>query len=230
MSDMIRASSVLRRLGAGAESMEEVADRIVHYLHDELVDPSTGAPACALVRCYATRAYGDVAALAAAQTDVVATDVRCLVLLATAADEEGAGVDDVGFASGVIPLPDAAAVERIPMLAEVLRQFGLRIGNVIARDPAALEELEYETSNVFYVAEAAGSPYVQHELVARLGVRSVLGFGDGLTSGNVFAVLLFSKIRIPPETADLFKTLALSAKMAMLPVADGRTFTDVARR
>jgi len=53
------------------------------------------------------------------------------------------------------------------------------------------------------------------------GIRSVIGFGGMLPSGNLFAVILFTKVPIPRETADLFRPLALSVKLAILPFDSG---------
>ena len=38
LSDMTASGIVLRKLGLGAESMEEAANRIVRYLYDHLMD------------------------------------------------------------------------------------------------------------------------------------------------------------------------------------------------
>ncbi len=43
-------------------------------------------------------------------------------------------------------------------------------------------------------------------------------------SGAFFAVVLFSKIPIPRETAESFKTLAPNAKQAVLPFVGGAVF------
>jgi hypothetical protein len=44
-----------------------------------------------------------------------------------------------------------------------------------------------------------------------------------LASGDIFVVILFSKVEIPRDTAELFRTLALNVKMAVLPF-DAVTF------
>jgi len=88
--------------------------------------------------------------------------------------------------------------------------------------------LQQKTYNVFHVPEAVGSPYVpeQKEFVIPFGIRSVLGFGGILPSGNFFAVILFAKVPISRETAELFKTVTLAVKLAVLPFDDGRIFDE----
>jgi hypothetical protein len=71
-----------------------------------------------------------------------------------------------------------------------------------------------------------GSPYVpaQREFVIPYGVKSVVGFGGLLPTGDLFAVILFTRVDVPRESAELFKTLALSTKLAMVSVEQARVF------
>jgi hypothetical protein len=80
--------------------------------------------------------------------------------------------------------------------------------------------------NVFHVPEAVGSPYIpaQEQFVTRFGVKSALGFGGMLPSGNLFAVIMFSKAPISRDTADMFKPLALNIKMVALSFTEEATF------
>jgi hypothetical protein len=48
--------------------------------------------------------------------------------------------------------------------------------------------------------------------------------GGLLPSGEFFAVILFSRVVISPEVASLFRTLALSVKLAFLPYAPDEVF------
>jgi hypothetical protein len=49
---MIVLGSALRKLGNGAGSMEETANRIVRYLYDQLTSRQTQQRACVLVRLF----------------------------------------------------------------------------------------------------------------------------------------------------------------------------------
>jgi two-component system NtrC family sensor kinase len=73
-----------------------------------------------------------------------------------------------------------------------------------------------------------GSEYVpaQESFVVPYKVRSVLGMGGLLPSGEFFVTIMFSKVRIARETAAMFRTLALSMKLALLPFSGGRVFID----
>ena len=53
-AEIKECGDALSKLGSGATNMEEVANRIVHHLYDNLGDKETGEKACALVRFYKT--------------------------------------------------------------------------------------------------------------------------------------------------------------------------------
>ena len=225
-------SVALRGLGTGARSMEEAARRVVRFLYEELRAEGGGERACALVRFYKTHLYGDLdPALQDFARGVMgdpepAPTVNCLTLLATAGDEPAWNARRGSARHQTIPLPGHDVVERLPMVAQLINQLGVPVEAVVAPDPALLLDLQQRTFNVFHVPAAAGSPYIpaQEDFVAPYGIRSALGFGGILPSGDLFAVILFSLTPVNRETADLFKPLALSAKLAVLPFAAGPVF------
>jgi hypothetical protein len=103
-----------------------------------------------------------------------------------------------------------------------LQQLGVEVEVLLDPSSGLLVESGPSSFNVFYVPEASQSPYIpdQEDFVKPAGIRSVLGFGGMLPRGDIFAVILFSKVPIPRETAELFRTLALNVKMAALPFDD----------
>lgn len=232
LADMTECGSALRKAGDSARSMEEAAGRVVGYLRDHLVDKQTGAKVCALVRFYKTHPYGALPEELRRFADSLASgyapspEMKCLALLATAGDQPEWDSRRQSVGHQAIPLPSEAVVSRIPMIAQLVKQFGLEISSVLQPTATLLAALEQRTYNVFHVQDAAGSPHVpaQDGFVVPHRIKSVLGFGGMLPSGDLCAVIMFSKVRIPPETADLFKTLALSVKMAVLPFAGGPIF------
>ena len=117
------------------------------------------------------------------------------------------------------------------MLWQLITQFGLEARALLEPDPALFVDLEQKSYNVFHVAAAEGSPFVpsQEQFVRPYGIRSVLGFGGLLPGGELFAAILFARSAIPRATADLFKILALSAKLALLPFAGGPVFAPAPR-
>jgi hypothetical protein len=66
----------------------------------------------------------------------------------------------------------------------------------------------------------------QKDFVDAFGISSVIGFGSILPSGYLFAIILFSKLSISRETAQLFRMIALGVKLALLPHTRGQIFDD----
>ncbi len=230
LSDMIQCGRALRGAPA-AESMEEAAEWVVELLWRSLVG-AEGERACALLRCFKTHALsrlpGDLAEVARAALvgdEAAERDVLCLTLLASRGDEpEWMGrLGSRGHRA--IPLESVAVVERAPMIARLIQQMGMEVRDVLAPTPDFLLDAEQRAFGVFHVAEARGSGYVPAQgFVTEQGIRSVLGFGGLLPSGDLFAVILFSRVRIAREVADLFQTIALSTKLVLLPYVRGPVF------
>lgn len=234
LREMTECGAALRRLGTGAASMEEAANRVVRLLHSRLADATqAGEPACMLVRCFKTQPFGELdAGLQRAGRDALEAEnptpeMRCLTLLATAGELPEWNDRRLSAGHRVIPLPSERGVRRIPMIAHLIRQLGLEVGSVLRPDPAVMMDLQQHTFNVFHVPQALGSPHIpaQEAFVKPFGVRSVLGFGSVFPTGDLFAVVLFARVEVRREVADLFAPLALSVKLALLPFVWGPIFT-----
>jgi hypothetical protein len=225
LRDMTACGMALRKLGAQARNMEQAAEHITRFLYDNLIDPQSREPACALVRFFKTYPYSrlspELSAFAERLLDgrMPSPGMKCLTLVATAGSQPSWNSRQASVGHQAIPLPSADLVVRMPMISQLLHQFGLEVEALLEPHPELLMDLEQRTYNVFHVAEALGSPYLpaQADFVKPFGIRSVLGFGGVLPSGNLFAVILFARVPIPRETAELFKPLALSTKLAILP-------------
>lgn len=222
--EMTECGKALRSIGEGAGSMEEVAGRTVNYFYDRLVDED-GRRACSLVRFYKTHSYGELDSelqdFAGKMLDgaPALSDMKCLVLLATAGEAPGWNFRRSSRGHQAIPLPSEEAVSHAPMVSNLITQLGLSVPMVVKPEPALILDMEQRTFNVFHVPKAPGSPFIpaQSEFVIPYGIESVLGFGGLLPSGDMFALIMFLKVPVPAEAADLFKTLSLNVKMGILP-------------
>lgn len=222
--EMTQCGKVMRTIGEGAESLEVVAERIVSHFYDGLVD-GKGGRACSLVRFYKTHSYAELDdelqdfARRMLGGVPVSTDMKCLVLLATAGEEPEWNSRKSSRGHKAIPLPSEEAVAQAPMVSNLITQLGLSVGMVVKPAPELLLDMAQRTFNVFHVPKALGSPYIpaQREFVIPYGIESVLGFGGLLPTGDMFAVILFLKVPVSTEVADLFKALSLNVKMGILP-------------
>ncbi len=223
--EVTECGRAVRTIGAGASSLEEVADRIVKYLHDTLIDGQTGERACALIRFFKTHAYEGLDdklkdfALNMLGENAPSPGMKCLTLLGTVGENQEWNLRGTSRGHKAIPLPSEEVVHQIPMLRNLIKQLGLSVRSVVKPDPALLLDMEQKTYGVFFVQEAFDSPYIpaQKEFVVPYGIKSVAGFGGMLPSLDIFVIIMFLRASISRETADLFKNLSLNIKLAILP-------------
>jgi hypothetical protein len=229
---MLRAGIAVRRAARGTESLEEAANVVVRYLYEHCARIEGGGRSCALVRFYKTHPYG---ALTPAQQRFAAArlgatsprdDMRCLTLLATIGDEPEWNSRHTSRAHAVIPLPSAESVRSAPMIVRLIEDLGVDLESLVTSAPATVRGSGVRTYDVFHVEEALGSPHIpaQAEFVERYGIASVVGFGGLLRSGELFAVILFSRDHIPVRSATRFRTIALDVRSALFPFDEARTW------
>lgn len=206
-------------------TLEGAARVIVEYLRSVLQAPD-GSPACPLVRIYKTHLYENLPPDLQAFSNRIdpsadrTRGLRCLTLLATAGDEEPWNDRRKSKGHQAIPLSSEQAVESAPMIFQLIRQLGIPVASVIKPDPALLLKNADHVFDVFHVPHALESLHIPaQDFVRTYKIESVIGFGGMLTSGDLVCAILFSKIPISRETADLFKVIGLNFKLAMLGAA-----------
>ncbi len=235
LSEAMLVGATLRRLGKGSASLEAASQRIAQFFCDQFTDGATGKSSFVLARCYETfslRALpSDVARFARSIFPNQSLDdgTQCLTLLGTFGDERSWQDRKSSHGHQAIPLANDKTLTALPMVARLTEALGLHAAEMVRPDPAFLIEKDREGFNVFHVEEALGSPYIpaQERFVQGFGVRSVVGFGFVMPPAHVFATILFARQHISAETAELFKTLALSLKLALLPLAGQKIFDEV---
>jgi hypothetical protein len=231
LQDMTRCGAELRKQSADASSMEEVADKVVRLLHEKLRTPS-GERACALVRTFVTLPYSELQAeqqLFARKLFPEITqrpEVKCLTLLATAGDESAWNSRRASVGHQALPLPSEQSISRSPMISQLIRQLNVDVNELLQPGANVMLDASQHTFNVFHIPDAVDNEFIpaQSEFVKPFGIRSVLGFGGLLLPGELFATILFTKTPISREVAELFKTLALNVKVALLPFTSERVF------
>jgi hypothetical protein len=224
LKEMTQCGAALRRLGVDASSFQDVAAQIVHFLYTQLVDEA-GHPACALVRAFKTHPTELISpALHRFAAEKLARESldsgsKCFVLIASAGQEPNWNDRARSKRFQAIPLGGDTFVAQFPMFSQLMSQFGLDLHAFLQPGSNLLVDQHEHRFNVFHVAEAIGSAYIpcQKEFVLPYRIQSVLGFGNLLPTGDIFAVILFSKVPISREVADRFQALGLCAKIALLP-------------
>jgi hypothetical protein len=235
LAEMLRCGLDLRRETKEAGNMEDAAETVVRYFHDAFRDPETDERECALVRFYKTHAYGGLEpGLQAFARGLMGgaepwDEMKCLVLLATAGAEPSWNSRHLSRGHQAIPLPSVRMVEQAPMISQLIHQLGLDLASVVEPGEGVLPELGGKTYNVFFVPDAQGSPAIpaQDEFVRPYGIRSVVGCGGIHLTGDLYAAILFSRVAVPPESADRFRNVALDLKLCISPFRDDRVFAAV---
>jgi two-component system NtrC family sensor kinase len=228
---MLRAGIAVRRTVRGTESLEDAADTIVRYLYDACAT-STGERSCVMVRFYKTHAFGALEpALQRFAVEQLGSErphasMRCLTLMATVGDEPEWNSRHDSKGHQAIPLPSAERVRAAPMIMRLVEELGVDLETLVRSAPQGARATESRTYDVFHVEDAVGSPYIpaQAGFVARYGVASVVGFGGLLRSGELFAVILFSRHRIPASSASRFRSIALDVRSSLFSFDESRTW------
>lgn len=232
LQDMTRCGDAVQQFGVKAKNIEELADMMVRYFYDHFMDKKTGEKSCALVRFFITYPYSSIDEELRQLADGMLNgqpapqEMKCLILLATAGMKAEWNSTKLSKGHRVLPLLNEDMLKKNLMVYQFIYQLGIDISAVLNPDPHLAIELENKIFNVYYVPDALGSPYIpaQNEFVIPFGIKSALGFGDMLPTGNLFAVIMFSKTKIPLAIADMFKNIALNARMAVLSFVSEKIF------
>lgn len=233
LADMVRCGGVLRLLVAESASMEEAAQKVTRYLYEHLLDGTSKERGCVLVRLFKTHRYAGLSeelqkfADSMAAGTALSVDTKCLTLLASAGDEPRWNSRRTSRGHQSIPLISEAMVEQFPMISQLVRQLGMTTAELLRTGPEILRELEQKKFGVFHVPSATNSPSIpaQKDFVAPYGVSSALGFGGMLPDGDLFVVIIFTRVAIPVSTADMFSTIALNLKLGFLALLDKPVFS-----
>ncbi|WP_414622650.1 sensor histidine kinase [Calothrix sp. CCY 0018] len=234
LRDMSECGLALRKIAENSDCMEDASNLIIKYFYEHFINKDTGEKSCILVRFFKTHAYEKLTPeLQEYARDIlgqnkIADDLKCLTLLSTAGElpEWNSRYKSTGHKA--IPLANEDAIYRIPMISQLIRQLGLNPGMLLQPDVDLLIDSEQKMYNVFYVPNALGSSYIpaQNSFVIPFGVKSVIGFGGLLPTGEMFTILMFLRVVVPQTIVELIRPLALNVKTAILRFDDGRIFPE----
>jgi two-component system NtrC family sensor kinase len=231
-ADVVLCGGKLVRAAAGADSLEDAAAALTSTLRESLWDSDHDRSAIVLARFYRTIDFGkldrplrEFAQAAAGSAELVSSTTKCLTLMGTAGDDPSWNSRHESRRHRAIPLTSVEVVERLPMVAQLIRDLGMSVeGAVTGRWNASdLERVDH--GRVFYVQNAVATRAVpDQDFVRDHGLRSVVGFGGPLNSGDLWAVIMFSRVAVDPKVAALFRLLATDVKIGLLPVLTKRLF------
>lgn len=229
--DMLQCGRGVRRVAGNSASLGEAANSVVEYLYQECTGGGAADPHCALIRFYKTMPFAELSSdlqnFAKSKLSGLSAppEMKCLTLLASIGEEPDWCDPALSHDHRAVPLPSSEIVSQAPMIAQLISEMGLDVTDILAPDPGFIEERAGKTYNVFHVTDALGSPYIpaQSDFVVPYGVKSVVGFGGMLADGDLFAVIMFARTTIPPESASRFRNIALDLKAAIYAFAPPRS-------
>jgi len=232
--DLSECGLMLRQLGKNAQSMEAASNVIIKYLYENLVNRKTQEKSCVLIRLFKTHSYGKLTPQLQKYVQNILKkteinhDLKCLILLATAGEKPEWNYRDRSVGHQAIPLINEEAIAKAPMISQLIKQLGLEPSILIEPDPSLFVDVEQQICQIFYVSDALDSPYipVKKSFVIPFNVKSVLGCGGLLPSGDTFVLLMFLKVELPKVTLDLLRHLTLNIKMAILPFDEYKIFIN----
>ena len=231
LQNMTRCGDDLQQFGSNARNLEELANLMVHYFYDHFIDNKTGDKSCALVRFFMTYPYTSLDDELRQFADKIINgqpvpqEAKCLVLLATAGLQPEWNSTGLSKGHRVLPLLNEDMLKQTPMLYELIYQLGIDASSVLNPDPTIAFEMEKKIIKVYYIPDVSESPYIpQNDFAIPFGIKSVLGFGGMLPTGNMFAMLIFSRVKIPGKTADMFKNIDLNVRMTVMPFVSEKIF------
>jgi hypothetical protein len=213
---------------------EACARVVCDVLYEELAAGS--AAGCALIRCFKLCQLGTIDpalrnAYVASGGAERSPSLPCLVLMASRGEESAWCSRHTSRRHALIPVPDRSALEGMPMMRELFRQFD------VSPDSSHHSALSVETRpvrsfDVFHIEDARGNVHIpdQDAFVRPYGVRSVVGFGGPLRRGDLYAVLLFCKVPVDRQTASELRRVALDVTTRFFQFGDDAVFDSQKER
>jgi hypothetical protein len=228
LTDMAACSADIRQLGLGSDSFEEAAEKIISYFYTHFCNEQ-GEPAVSLARVFKTVRFNgldeDLRRYAQSNFENV-SDTRFLALMASKGELSNWNDRRLSKSHRLIPVSDREALrQKTPMIAALIDEYD-SVG-----EPAQSAHSSYsyilqpdqKRFNVFYVPDASSCTLIgDHDFVKQFGIKSVLGFGGMLNSNSSFWIVMFCRVFVPKEMAQMFNPLCLSAKNALIHSADFR--------
>lgn len=226
LTNIFELSQFIKERCKGLSSLEEIAQELMNTFCQVFITDS-GKSAFVLSRFFKSCIYeelpDDIKIYIQHQEgkEEVSAQNRYLTLLGTTGDLEEWKCRKTSKGHQVLSLYDYRTINNIPMLSALINQIGFDISEAVKHDKNIIinkiNKEEYDFG-VFCVEEARGSKLIpeQAEFVEPFGIKSVIGFGGVYKTGNIYAIIVFSREKISSEKAKMFLSLNPSAKLTTL--------------
>jgi hypothetical protein len=223
----------------GRAAVEEAAQKFTEVMYEAFQD------SIVLVRLFAALPFEKLPApnqafvtkLATSQgiAHLVNDQMLVLSLLGTYG-EEGTWRDRHSSRGHVgVPLASVDFIDRIPMMARLLREMGLELNWIDRQDTKIVAKTTGKMAGVFYVPDARTAVDQQgrsiisaQDFVNAYKVRTVFGLGGSyLTTGTFITIIIFTREALEKYRAEQFMFLVNEFKTATMHLlSSGKLFTQ----
>jgi CheY-like chemotaxis protein len=215
-------ASFIRELGDKCSSTEAIAVETVNYLFNRFGEDG-GEHRCALMRFFRTISYSDLTPHLKKRVQEQLSNPKpnpatnCLTLLATRGIEPSWNERLASTGHDVIPLLSDQMVLEAPMIAQLVQKLGIDVSQVVTPEPAVFFSPLEKKYSTMYVPEAVGATAIvsQSNFAIPFKIRSVVGFGGLLATGDMFAVMMFMRVPISANVAERCSALAAAIETSI---------------
>jgi hypothetical protein len=234
----VKAQADLERAVQGktrdAVALEHAAQAYAELVYGRLKD------ALVLTRVFVTTPYGELPptvqrfamklADSAGAASLVNGETLVLCLVGTSGMEAAWNDRQQSAGHVAIPLVSAAFIAAIPMMSRLLKELGLGLEWIDARDTGIIARTLGNSGGVFHVRDAASEVDAQgrkviaaQDFVAKYGVKSVLGIGGAFMGTSCFVVnITFCREEVSRSRAEALLPLINRLKVSTLELATRR--------
>jgi serine phosphatase RsbU (regulator of sigma subunit) len=229
LSDVVAYCTGVRDATTGATTMEDAATRMVRYLRSAF-RTTHGRSAFRLGRFFNTAPWADLpddlraAVRPAGSAGPEPAGVRSLILLGM--DGERPEWRNRREPAGLPPmlLESVTTAAANPLLTTFVREVGIDLEVFVHghRDERDRRRSDFGVLHIEDATDPARMPL--QDFVAEHGIRSIVGFGWLQPTGNVAALVLYSRVRIDADAALMLRIIGASLKLALLPFTEAPMF------
>lgn len=230
-NNVARHISAIQEMGRGCDSTEALATKIVDYLYEQCLSDDKKEH-CLLIRFFRTVSYRLLPQklkkeLGLGETlggPIPRANTSYLTLLATRGKNPQWNDPALSKEHRCISLFSENVVLQAPMIAQLIKQLGIKVSSVVDPAPVDFVKPSDKTYHALYIEDARDNSNIpsQGEFVKKYGVRSVVGFGSLLPTGDMFSVVMFLDVTVSAQVADNIAKLAGAVENAINEMRSGK--------